>query len=97
MAELTLEQKINRLSFYNLPNNLKDILTDITEEIIPTDEQLEDVAVIGTTTALTTVPASFASEVEVQAYLVTLRANVESRLDTIEAKVDAILNALKGE
>lgn len=95
MAELTLEQKINRLSFYNLPNNLKDILTDITEEIIPTDEQLEDVAVIGTTTALTTVPATFTDEAAVQAYLVTLRANVEARLDVVEGKIDEILEVLK--
>lgn len=95
MAQLTLQQKIDRITFYNLPNKLEDILTEINDKITPTDEQLEDVAVIGTTTNLTAVPASFASEVEVQTYLVTLRANVEARLDAVESKIDAILNALK--
>lgn len=96
MAELTIEQKIKKISFYNLPNTLKDILEEINEKIEPTDEQLEDVTVIGTTANLTAVPASFADLPAVQTYLVTLRANVESRLDVVENKIDAILNALKG-
>jgi len=95
MATQTLTQKINSLNYFNLYNKLRDILTSIRAEIIPTDVQLEEVDEIGTTTALTAVPASFANEAEVQTYLVTLRANVEARLDVLDAKVDELIGALK--
>jgi hypothetical protein len=49
---------------------------------------------LGTTTNLTAVPGSFADLAAVQAYLVTLRADTEARLDAIEAKVDAVITKL---
>lgn len=53
------------------------------------------VAALGTTTNLTAVPGSFADLAAVQTFFATHRAEVEARLDAIEAKVDAILTALK--
>ena len=92
---LTTQEKIDRLNYFNQTARLKEILTDIREENISTEVQLEDVDVIGTTIALTAVPGVFADEAAVQTYLVTLRANTEARLDVIEGKVDEILEALK--
>ncbi len=57
--------------------------------------QAANVAAIGATSNLTAVPGTFADEAAVQTYLVTLRAEIESRLDVIEAKVDAEILALK--
>lgn len=53
------------------------------------------VAALGTTTNMTAVPGSFADEAAVQTYLVTLRSEIEARMDAAEAKVDAVIAALK--
>lgn len=53
------------------------------------------VAALGTTTNTTAVPGSFADLAAVQTYLTTLRAEIEARLDAIEAKGDAVIAALK--
>jgi hypothetical protein len=53
------------------------------------------IAALGSTSNITAVPGSFADEAAVQTYLVTLRADVEARLDALEAKVDAVIAALK--
>lgn len=55
----------------------------------------ETVTELGTTVDLTTVPASFTILSDVQVYLATLQSEVEIRLDSIEAKVDEIIVALK--
>jgi hypothetical protein len=52
---------------------------------IPTSAVADlDAYVAGTTT--TAVPGSFADEAAVQTYLVTLRAEIEARLDAIDAQ-----------
>lgn len=54
------------------------------------------VAPLGTTTNITAVPGSFADLPAVQTYLVTLRTDIEARLDAIEAKLDALIGAVPG-
>lgn len=53
------------------------------------------IASLGATTNTTAVPGSFADLAAVQTFFVTHRAEVEARLDAIEAKVDAILAGLR--
>jgi len=53
------------------------------------------VAAHGSTANLTAVPGTFADEAAVQTYLLMLRGEIETRLDAIEAKQDAILTSLK--
>lgn len=48
----------------------------------------------GVTTDTTAVPGTFADEAAVQTYLVTLRAEVEARMDAIEAKTDLVIAKL---
>lgn len=58
--------------------------------------QQANVAPIGATTNLTAVPGSFADLAAVQTYLAGANVvpRIESRLDAIEAKVDAVIAAL---
>ncbi len=51
----------------------------------------------GATTAITTVPGSFAALADVQAYLAgaNMVPNIQTRLANLEAKVDAVIAALK--
>jgi hypothetical protein len=55
------------------------------------------VAALGATTNITTVPGTFADVAAVQAYLAgaNMVPNIEARLDSVEAKVNAILTSLK--
>lgn len=53
------------------------------------------VAALGATSNLTAVPGSFADVAAVRTYLITLQAEIETRLDNSEAKIDAIIAALK--
>ncbi len=55
------------------------------------------VAALGTTTNITAVPGSFADVDAVQAYLAAAGVvpRIESRLDAVEAKVDAVIASLK--
>jgi hypothetical protein len=68
---------------------------------IPT-EAVADIAAYVAGTNLTAVPGSFADEAAVQTYLVTLRAEIETRLDALDAEtaehittVNALLAVLR--
>lgn len=58
--------------------------------------QQATIAAIGTTSNLTAVPGSFADLAAVQSYLAGagVFARVESRMDAVEAKLDAVIAAL---
>lgn len=55
------------------------------------------VAAIGSTTNITAVPATFADVAAVRTYLADAGVvpNIEARLDALESKVNAVINALK--
>ena len=55
------------------------------------------IAALGTTTNITAVPGSFADAAAVQTYLAGANVipNIETRLDNLESKVDAVIAALK--
>lgn len=53
------------------------------------------IAALGTTTDLTAIAATFSDLAAARTAVNTLKTETETRLDTIEAKVDAILAALK--
>ena len=57
--------------------------------------QAESVAVLGTTTNLSAISASYADLAAARTSVNTLKGEVEARLDAIEAKVDAVITALK--
>lgn len=79
-------------------NNLDDVKTlkiDVEGLKKGTYTASEAVALLGATSDLTAVPASFATLGDVQTYLATVVPEAESRLDSIEAKLDSLINALK--
>lgn len=69
---------------------------DVLEAHVGVAAVAANVAAIGTTNDLTAVPASFADLAAVRTYLAGagVLARVESRLDAVEAKADAIIAAL---
>lgn len=73
--------------------NLLDTIPAIKDSIAKLKS--ETVTVLGTTTELTSVPASFLDLAAVQTYLATVVPQTESRLDSIETKLDVLINALK--
>jgi hypothetical protein len=80
------------------PTELKHQLTALLPLIDAADMDRQAViAALGTTTNITSVPGSFADLAAVQAYLAgaNMVPNIETRLDNLEAKLDAILAALK--
>ncbi len=77
------------------PDSAREIVTSINLGVafaVPAT----NVAAIGTTTNITAVPGSFADAAAVQTYLAgaNMVPRIESRLDVIEAKVDAVIAAL---
>jgi hypothetical protein len=70
-------------------NHLVNEINSIAERIGAT------VTAFGTTTAITTVPGTFADEAAIQTYLATAIPIIETRLDNIETKINAILTSLK--
>lgn len=58
-------------------------------------KQAANVAALGTTTDLSAIAASYADLAAARVSVNTLKGEVETRLDAIEAKVDAVLSALK--
>lgn len=89
---MTTEQKIETLNWFNQINNLKSILTDLNASTLTPSE---DVSELGTTTAITAVPASFADEAAVRTYLISAIPIIETRLDNIETKLDELITKLK--
>lgn len=57
--------------------------------------QAANVTALGSTTNMTAVPGSFADVAAVRTYFITHLSEDEARLDAIEAKVDAVIAALK--
>lgn len=93
MATLTTDQKIDRLSFYNLPNQLKPILREIKEA---TEQDLEDIEDL-VLTPLTAITATYGDLADARTSVNTLKTEVDARLDLIESKMNEILEALKAE
>jgi len=89
----TTQQLIQALNYFDLINKLKKLFTRISEE--SQVELLANVQPLGTTTNLTAIAAVYADLAEARTSVNTLRTNTESRLDAIEAKLDAVINSLK--
>ncbi len=58
--------------------------------------QASNVAIMGSTTNLTAIAGSYADLAAARTSVNTLKSEVETRLDNIEAKIDAVINALTG-
>lgn len=94
MSTLTTSEKIDKLYYHNLPTKLKEILHELDLAKLSAT-QAETVAVLGTTTNLTAIGASFADLAAARTAVNTLKTEVETRLDAIEAKIDALITSLK--
>lgn len=88
-----------KLGSINGVNKFQDANGNINESKSNTlaDLQATTVAALAATTNLTAVPGSFADLAAVQTYLAgaNMVPNIETRLDNLEAKVNAVIAALK--
>lgn len=77
-------------------NDIKE-LKDNTNNLLTITNLLktESVAIIGATTNLTAVPASFVALADVKNYLDIIVPQLEGRIDIIESKLDTLITALK--
>lgn len=57
--------------------------------------QAARVTALGTTANLTAIPGSFANLTAAQTAVTTLKSEAETRLDNAEAKIDAVIAALR--
>lgn len=78
-------------------SRLKQQVFNVAEDGATVAEMLDKLITIGDITSisgtnLTTVPGSFATLADVQTYLSTVIPEIETRLDSIEAKVNEIKN-----
>lgn len=78
-----------------LINDIDQLKKDVTQLNAGVYTATETVAELGVIANLTAVPGTFATLADIQTYLVTVRAEAEARLDSIEAKLDALIGALK--
>ena len=56
--------------------------------------QADNVAELGATSNITSVPGSFADVAAVRTYLLTIVPEIEARLDAVEAKGDEVIGSL---
>ena len=89
---MTTEEKIKDLTWYNQPEKLKSVLTDINGDI-PTASDV--IAVIPASTNLPTVAGTFADLAAARTAVEAQRAGAEVRLDNLETKVNEIITKLK--
>jgi hypothetical protein len=81
----------------HLDNDRVVLLRDVNFSSPSPVAQAATIAALGTTTSLTAVPGSFADLAAVQTYLADANVipMIETRLDNIEGKVDALIAAVK--
>ncbi len=92
-------QNIVKLTWYDLITKLKEVLLQLNDDIDNVAAQslrpAATVAVLGTTTNLPAVAASYADLAAARTSVAAQNVAVEARLDPIEAKVDEIITKLK--
>lgn len=72
-------------------NYLIDAITALENEWT----EAATVAALGASTDITAVPGAFADEAAIQTYLATAVPIIETRLDNLESKINAILTSIK--
>lgn len=72
--------------------NVRLVSTTLSAE--DSSAQAANVAKFGTVANLTAVPGSFADVAAVRTYLITLQAEIETRLDNLESKTNSVIQSL---
>lgn len=88
----TIKKQIEDLNYVDIAGKLRSLLTRVSAGTIT---QAEAITALGDTTDLTAIAASYADLAAARESVNTLRTDAEARLVAIEAKVDAIIAALK--
>jgi len=90
----TIKEATEKLNYFNFPAKVQELFTKVdTEKISAT--KATNITALGTTTNLTAIAATYADLAAARTSVDTLKTDVEARLDVIEAKVDALIAALK--
>lgn len=95
-------ENLKKVNWFNQPNIINENFEAVENAIDVLEasaviEPQANVANIGATTNITTVPASFAALSDVQSYLAGANVipNIEQRMDNLETKINSILAALR--
>lgn len=94
MAEKTIDQLILEITWYDIVAKVKAIFTKINSTKL-TASKATTITALGVTSDLTAISATFADLAASRTAVNTLKTETETRLDTIEAKIDSLIAKLK--